>query len=316
MNFKDIYSSANDELHGKADILEKLLSADSAKKRSPLSFFIPTAAAAVAVAAVMIMNPQILGIDKENPSRDFHNTQIASIDPKTAEPSYENDTTELYKDIEISAPESETLPITENPALPKQDVTPSAESMQIAQNAPKETEESVTVEVMPASAAALNINLVDELAGSEPVVAQELRIVPQYREMSYNEYSEYIGKDIAAEAEFSGDMILEVPESVSVVIDSESGEIVSDRCTYLAHSEDFDRFAEITVSRTDDLELTEEGFEKSEIKGNSVLILSDGTDFNASFTDNGTDYIIRTGGVTQEELTNLLISLNGGNNYE
>ncbi len=286
MNFKDIYRDANNELHGDEKILLRLLSDKPKRTGFRISYLMPAAAVFAAVAVIVAL-PVNLADDK--------GVRIA------------NTVTEYAVE---DAPEISPVPKEDTVSTKLDEVVDSSQNTYYAAEEVLEP----AYDDLPQDYGSLNINYVEQLSGHEPVAAMG-RMIPAEKEMSAQEYSEYIGRDVSSEAQIPADMLFAEPSSVLAEVDGESGEILKEKGTYLAHSEDYGRFAEITVSKTDEIEISGE-YEQSDILGNEITVLSDGTDYSASFAQDDVRYLIRTGGLSEEELLNLLKSLNGGNNYE
>ena len=308
MNFKDIYSDANNELHGNHDILEKLLSQERKKRRWSMPVFIPVAVATAVAAVVMIITPYTVGLNK---SYKPDKIRIASVDSGDDDGQLSTDeSVEPYqKNADQTAVNTETSVGIARYAM--QENTPTAADEPLYEN---EQIPVLVTENLPSVSyeeRELSINLVEQLAGAEAVVMTAREIVPQ-KEMTADEYAEYIGVDIPKNAAVPEGFEFLEPELVIAEIKPEDGSVIKEKGSYIAHSEDYERFFEINVSKTQDILISDEGFEKSEVCGNQIIVLSDGVDFNSSFTKDEVQYLIRTCKVTQDELENLLISLNGG----
>lgn len=325
MNFKDIYSRANEELHGDTKILEELLKTERTKKRRFVPYIMPAVAAAAA-AAIMLLNPAVTDDGLQNGNPYSNHTQIVSGvsvggESYAAETEYQNDphSTQIQHFREGEKPQSGDK-LRQNEYCDASGITPSGmlvsdhkatlRNVTDAENGGTSQGIARISDEIPTADTVLYINRVERLGGAAPspaAVSAERR-----RVMTNGEYAAYIGVDIASAAILPGDMVMESPGFVTAEVDGENDRILKERGVYLAHSENFQRFAEITVSRTENIVIPEKGLKKSEVNGNSVLVLSDGTDFSASFTKNDVQYLIKTGGIRQEELTELLKSLNGG----
>ena len=282
MNFKKVYSESLDDIHGNPEVLEKILSYDTPKKSFGFRYVFSATAVCLAVAAVVVVNPFKTGTSvPDNPSNLLIAAEPAPIKVRSIEP-------------EIS--EEKPLEFQEEPVLVTEyDVTA-----------------LVDVEVVPETVIeqtqGLKVNSVEVLTGSSAVMA---RSISETVMMTADEYKEYIGADIPGVISAPEGMYVTAPEFVMAETD-ENGNIISEKAVFMVHSEDYERFAEISVSKTQDIVIPPEGYEVSDVCGNGVIVLSDGTNYNASFSVGDTQYLIVTGGIDETELNNLLISLNGG----
>lgn len=301
MNFKEIYTEANDEIVGNREVLNKILSRNAPKQRISFKLVVPAVAVCMAVVAVVAVNP----FKHSLPGNVTPETNIIMATPKTDNP--------IVRSVE---PDVEVRMAAEEPVVSTQEIIPQtqyvvtpevAEALEVAE---VPADEPIAVEN---TGSELNINYNQTLFGPDASVMT--RGISETVTMTPEEYAEYIGKDIAGVLDIPDDLAVLVPEFIEAEID-ENGNITSEKATFYAHSEDFERFAEVNVSKTKNITIPSENLEVSDICGNEAVIISDGTDYNASFVCDGVQYFVRTGGITEEELKNLLISLNGGKNND
>lgn len=315
MNFKEIYKSANDDIHADKALLYNIIekSENTRKMHFKMQYVYMAAslAAVIAVSFFLKMQPA-----QKSQMQILKNTE------------YSSDKNEIFSETEVVSPKTsaDKAANTDKQILSKSvgikdnnDVLPSVNS---AEGSVK-TEDTLTEisdaediktenEVAYDNSVKINDKSPYErsLSGSSARVTFFADDGTCREEIGYNDYCDYIGIDITAKAKLPVGMSFS--ENESVVFTKEDDKTVDDKAYFSAFDSNGEKYVQLITSKIyDDAEvyLQNNNYEKSIFNGVSAVVIQNQTVYEAYFMYNGTSISVCTNSFSESELTDLLISL-------
>lgn len=319
MNFKDIYKSANDDIHADRVILNDIIAKSEYKNRPRFKVRYVYAAATIAIAVSVSMlakAPSGVKTDKQI----VKNTEYSRMDlTDENEVGRISDSSEEKTASDKDAPSSvggDTSAVAEKqPDIIKdaETITDTTRDEGIFEEKDTTAQEHAYKHV--ASNDILRINARQSaprtaMSGGGTAVYTAADTETVWVDITYGEYCEYIGMDIIANAIIPENLHFGDFETVS--IRKENGEITNDEAHFSAVDSDGGKYVQVITSKLfndADNYLTDVGFEKSIFNGMNVVVIDEDDVYSAYFMKNDTSVGITAYSFSENELKNLLSSL-------
>lgn len=319
MNFKDIYKSANDDIHADRGILNDIIAKSETKHRPHFKVQYVYSAAAIAVVisvSLLAKAPSDIKSDKKI-VKNTEYSQVNLPDESKIEAASESSS-------EIDAPSKSIISSnggnTPTAAKKKTDIT--APAPQSTDSAATESifEETAAAEQAPAykhiaSNDILKVNVIRSaprttMSGGGAAVYSQEDSATEWVDLPYSEYCEYIGMDITKAAALPKDMSFTDYDTVSV--QRENGEITSDEAHFGAVNADGSKFVQVITSKLfadADNYLSDDGYEKSSFNETEAVVIGEADIYRAYFMKDDTSVSITAHSFSEDELKDLLTSL-------
>ncbi len=319
MNFKDIYKSANDDIHADRAILNDIIVKSESKHRPHFKVQYVYSAAAIAVVisvSLLAKAPSAIKSDK----KIVKNTEYSQVNlPDESKIDIASESS-VKIDVPNKSIISSDVGNTPTAAKKQSDITsPAPQSSYTA--APESIyEETATAEQAPAykriaSNDILKINAIQPaprtvMSGGGTAVYTQADTATEWVDLPYSEYCEYIGMDITKAAVLPKDMSFTDYETVC--LQKENGEITNDEAHFGAVNTDGSKFVQVITSKlfTDaDNYLSDGGYEKSSFNETEAVVIGEADIYRAYFMKDVTSVSITAHSFSEDELKDLLSSL-------
>ncbi len=343
MNFKDIYKSANDDIHADRALIDNIIAKSETGHKPRFKMQYVYAAAAVAVAVSVSLFAKMPPDDK-SPEQIASNTESAADDNTAAshddltkkaetkdETHYTNDTAMPEKTNSSSESASAVKPKSDSSAavsqteqLSEKDYSDSGEKIQNEQsNYDKESTGSVammkeagpvddSIKVNVQSPARRGAGGYFSTSGAEcaKLAIDTADAGVQWEQMTYGEYCSYLGIDILKKAQLPSDM--KFYESDNVGVQKTDNEITNDEAYFSADNSDGSKYVQIVTAKISGKAndyVSSSDYKKSSFNGKDAVIIYNGSMYEAYFMYNDVSVSVTAHSVTEDELKALLSSL-------
>lgn len=305
MNFKEIYKSANDSIHGDRGLIEKAIQKAQKKSSSKMIYlFASIAAVAIIVVAISVypekseftMPPIQVASNKDNNSTEKNipankEKDISKTDESIQEYGYHSEEKRQFieKTAESEIPEHESDSLDAKEELAKK----------------YEASENIAMDSSDAVSFAGTNKFAKSGGGSD---ASNVAIA--YEGITAEQYCDYIGTDITKKVILPEKMYFETFYGTVLKSDSVTGDVISDDAEFNATGNG----KKLSVSVTKLLgevykKLNDSTLKKTDISGNVAVIESYETVHKAYVNYLDLYYKIYAEGFSYEELQNVLLSL-------
>ena len=149
---------------------------------------------------------------------------------------------------------------------------------------------------------------------AEDTGAEAEGAAPYFESISIDEYYDYIGFNVAETLKKPDDMSFEIPAAVMLEKQAQTGAVLSDTAAFFMESEnDAERYISVTTTRLSgdaSEQLNSSELEKSTVNGTSAVVIYDGESYDAYTKKEDTYLSVSAYGIEENELKELLISVN------
>ena len=323
MNFKEVYSAANNSIKADRSLIEKIEAEASYKPGGKKHFFAPVYACGCALAAAAL----IIGVFSYNGMFANDNPYIAETLGKTSGEDYDKQSIEMMNEdktenSEIMSPTEKREAAPKKEYAAKRDGDDTSGSRELCTDSEEKTGvlmQQAAIESVPESSGDKDIifNIID----SEGAVASGGAALDNlcksngnnsFSSVSADEYGELMGINILSDAILPGDMAFESTGDIEIERNTDTGEIISDRAVFFAASPNGERYIKYIVeSKNADVEnaINNPDYLKSSFSGSTVVALSKENRFEAYIRKNKADICMCAENVTEEEFKQAVISV-------
>lgn len=149
---------------------------------------------------------------------------------------------------------------------------------------------------------------------AEDAGAEAENAAPYFESISIDEYYAYIGFNVAETLKKPDDMRFDIPAAVMLEKQAQTGAVLSDTAVFFMESEnDTGRYISVTTTKLSgdaSERLNSSEFEKSYVNGTSAVVIYDGVSYDAYTEKDDTYLSVSAYGIEENELKELLISVN------
>jgi len=305
MNFKEIYMSANDEIHGDSALIEKIMQKAQKKSSSKMIYSFACVAVTLAIVAIISLqpgNPETV----EQPIQVVSNKDASetNVDDTQKAVSKTDETTEEYRYLykEKTATEN-SIQESEKAENDFDSFSPAEESAQITDSSENYNVMTDANDTVSSSGANKFMNPGSGGGGSSMGNIS-------YEGITAEQYNDYIGADIIKKIVLPDGVRFEPFYGAVLKRDSVTGETVSDEAEFYASGSG----KKLSISTTKLLgevynKLNNSETEKTDISGTIAIIENYETSYNAYVEFSNVYYKVNAVGFTNEEIQNLLLSI-------
>lgn len=317
MNFREIYKSANDEIHGDRSLIDMVF--EKAEKKPAFKTVYPVACVAAALLIVVTVSLHPADNKKETPNFNIASNNDANkteVNPKTEQyvqketGKQPDDTTKKYAEESVITEKSDANSKSEGISDADNKTT---EMYEESSEEDRITEDTVTTDnfmvamldindVQPGVSAAAEYKRSSGGAGASDSI--------EFEGMTAEQYYEYIGADITQKIKLPADMHFEEFFGATVKRNTDTDTVISDDAEFYAVGDNkYLSVSTAKVSGEAESKLNDESLKKSDISGIPAVIEGFESTYRIYVKAADVYYNIYSDGLTQEEIKELLLSI-------
>lgn len=317
MNFKEVYKSANDEIHGDRSLLYSLGSKKEKVQEINIYKFASLAAATFIVVIIAVMPKPVMEVDKatiETSVTQAGGEEVLeySAMKKMVEEDLTPENIPVAKSVSLAAEESVVgleegaMVLDESPREPEKS-TPGLEECDVVEESlPEDYEESATSDSININDAS---NVKTRMASSGGGGGVAMASVGEMAEISFSDYLKET--HLSVDLELPEGMIANLPESVWAELDENGKYVYPVVSFYFTEDREDGRFISVISQKDGSLcdGFFDGEYELSVIDETQLVIIKSGEETKTYITKNGVDIIVTAVGLKEDEVVKLLHSI-------